>query len=97
MANNKQYLDRDALLKVINNNAEMFFNGTYMLVECFPVARIEIVESGEWIERTICYSDNSTFEGNFFNRYKCSNCGAARCATTNYCSECGSKMKGAIK
>lgn len=93
MAKQKQYIDRNALLR----QAETMFDGQREVmgvkaehIYSAPVAEVAEVVHGEWKTEWDAEKDPKKY----FIRIVCSNCGLKTGGVANYCPQCGAKMDG---
>ena len=59
-------------------------------IDNMPVSDVEPVRRGRWVWEAN-YRD---YDGDIYSVYSCSVCGVKNDETTNYCKNCGAKMKG---
>ena len=101
-----EYIERDKLVEFLRqvrrdlpHDSKDFFTRDEMILNFqqfvesksfVPSEDVEPVRRGRWVWEAN-YRD---YDGDIYSVYSCSVCGVKNDETTNYCKNCGAKMKG---
>ena len=89
-----EYIEREALIRDLIDRRNFYPAIVKRAIEEAPTADVKEVERGEWRGELVKRCDWRGKKQSYYQPNSCSVCHEPQAERTNYCPNCGAKMRG---